>query len=108
MTQTTCSQCRSDISLNQAICEHCYAAQGLEALAGMDPNWRSQRLARRLSLWLGSFGAHKFYLGEPLRGSLYLLFCWTLVPTVLAIRDSVHLARMAPAQFYRRWCLKLA
>ncbi|MBY5992074.1 TM2 domain-containing protein [Ferrimonas balearica] len=74
----------------------------------MDPNLRSQRLARRLSLYLGSFGAHKFYLGEPARGTLYLLFCWTLVPTALALRDSLQLARMAPAQFYRRWCLKSA
>lgn len=108
MNNQTCPQCRSPISLDNALCEHCFAGQGLEALAGMDPNWRSQRLAKRLSLWFGSFGVHKFYLGEPVRGSLYLLFCWTLVPTVLAIRDSMALARMAPVQFYRRWCLKMA
>jgi TM2 domain-containing membrane protein YozV len=34
-------------------------------------------------LILGSFGAHHFYLGRNGWGILYLLFCWTGIPTLL-------------------------
>lgn len=42
-----------------------------------------------LSLFLGGVGAHKFYLGRDRLGLLYLLFCWTLVPTALGIAEAL-------------------
>jgi TM2 domain-containing membrane protein YozV len=36
-----------------------------------------------LSLFLGHFGVHKFYMGENGWGVVYLLFCWTGIPTIL-------------------------
>lgn len=36
-----------------------------------------------VALILGSFGAHHFYLGRNGWGILYLLFCWTGIPTLL-------------------------
>jgi len=36
-----------------------------------------------LSLLLGHFGAHRFYMGEIGMGVLYLAFCWTGIPTIL-------------------------
>jgi TM2 domain-containing membrane protein YozV len=38
-----------------------------------------------LALFLGGFGAHKFYLGKPGLGVLYLLFFWTLIPSLVAL-----------------------
>ena len=37
-----------------------------------------------LTLFLGGIGAHHFYLGKAGLGVLYLLFCWTLIPAVVA------------------------
>ena len=42
-----------------------------------------------LALLLGSFGLHKFYAGKPLAGILYLLFCWSWIPTILTIFDII-------------------
>lgn len=33
-----------------------------------------------LALFLGGFGAHKFYSGKTGMGILYIVFCWTAIP----------------------------
>jgi len=38
-----------------------------------------------LALFLGTFGAHHFYLRRPGLGILYIIFCWTGVPTIISI-----------------------
>lgn len=38
---------------------------------------------------LGSFGAHKFYLGQIGVGILYLLFCWTAIPGIIGIIEGI-------------------
>ena len=37
-----------------------------------------------LAFFLGSFGAHRFYLRENGWGLLYLCFCWTFVPHLVS------------------------
>jgi len=37
-----------------------------------------------LALFLGTFGAHHFYLRRPGLGILYILFCWTGIPTIVS------------------------
>ncbi|WP_258405011.1 hypothetical protein [Shewanella psychrotolerans] len=55
-----CSQCRESIGLNVAICPQCHAAQGLEALAGIDPKvqTKNQPLTIWFGLLFGVFGLH--------------------------------------------------
>ena len=43
-----------------------------------------------LAVFLGDFGAHKFYAGRIRTGVLYLLFCWTLVPWFISIFDIIR------------------
>jgi TM2 domain-containing membrane protein YozV len=38
-----------------------------------------------LALFLGTFGAHHFYLRRPGLGILYVLFCWTGIPSVIGL-----------------------
>jgi TM2 domain-containing membrane protein YozV len=42
-------------------------------------------IALLLCLFLGGIGAHKFYLGQPGTGLLYLLFSWTFIPVIISI-----------------------
>jgi TM2 domain-containing membrane protein YozV len=42
-----------------------------------------------LAVFLGSFGAHKFYAGKKKTGILYLVFFWTFIPEILALFDVI-------------------
>ncbi len=42
-----------------------------------------------LALFLGGLGAHKFYLDRPLQGIIYLVFCWTFIPGIIAFFESL-------------------
>lgn len=41
-----------------------------------------------LALFLGGLGIHKFWLGSVGVGILYLIFCWTFIPAIVAIIDA--------------------
>ena len=42
-----------------------------------------------LAFFLGAIGIHKFYAGKTGMGILYLLFCWTFVPAVVAFIEFI-------------------
>lgn len=52
---------------------------------------------------LGSFGFHKFYLGQIGMGVLYLLLCWTFIPSVLGIIEGILLLIMSDEDFNRKY-----
>jgi TM2 domain-containing membrane protein YozV len=37
-----------------------------------------------LTLLLGGVGGHRFYLGQVGLGILYMVFCWTFIPVIVA------------------------
>jgi len=41
-----------------------------------------------LALFLGGLGIHKFYMGQVGLGILYLVFCWTYVPSFIALIEA--------------------
>ena len=41
-----------------------------------------------LALFLGGLGVHKFWLGNIGMGILYVLFCWTFIPSFVALIDA--------------------
>lgn len=41
------------------------------------------------ALFFGGIGIHKFYAGKNVAGILYLIFCWTFVPSILAFIDFI-------------------
>ena len=42
-----------------------------------------------LALFLGGIGIHKFFAGNTGAGILYLLFCWTLIPGIIAFIEAL-------------------
>jgi TM2 domain-containing membrane protein YozV len=59
----------------------------------------NRKKALLLSVFLGIFGIHRFYLREPWIGLSYLVFAWSLVPLLLSVIDFAFLARMSEDEF---------
>ena len=52
-----------------------------------------------LCLFLGGAGIHKFYSGKWIQGLLYLAFCWSGVPVVLALFDLLFAMFKRPDEY---------
>ena len=50
---------------------------------------KSKVVAGILAILLGGIGAHKFYLGRWGWGIIYLLFCWTYIPSIIGIIEGI-------------------
>jgi TM2 domain-containing membrane protein YozV len=67
---------------------------------------KNRMVAALLAFFLGGFGIHKFYLNNPI-GILYILFCWTLIPAIIAFFESIILFMMHDDDFNRRYNTKV-
>ncbi len=56
-----------------------------------------------LAFFLGSFGIHRFYLGQTGLGILYLLLCWTAIPGILGVIDCIMFIIMGDEGFDRKY-----
>jgi TM2 domain-containing membrane protein YozV len=63
------------------------------------PNAKKRSTAIILAILLGNFGVHRFYLGENLSGFLYLAFCWTFIPWLVALFDAAGFAQSSDTTF---------
>lgn len=64
---------------------------------------KSRSTAALLAIFLGGFGAHKFYLDRPIQGILYLLFCWTFIPAVIGVLEGLAYIGTSPKEFDRNF-----
>ncbi|MFN1516101.1 TM2 domain-containing protein [Vibrio owensii] len=78
-----CSGCGKEIHETARTCPSCGAQQ--KGVQGE----KSRIAAALLAFFLGGFGAHKFYLGKIGQGILYLVFCWTLIPAIIAFIEFI-------------------
>jgi TM2 domain-containing membrane protein YozV len=46
-----------------------------------------------LALFLGGIGAHHFYMGSIGLGVLYLVFCWTFIPGIVAFVEMFFMSK---------------
>lgn len=60
---------------------------------------KNKFVAAVIALILGWLGIHKFYLGESGAGVLYLLFCWTGIPAIIAFFECIVLLLMSDRAF---------
>ncbi|AZA75825.1 TM2 domain-containing protein [Chryseobacterium indoltheticum] len=64
---------------------------------------KDKNIATILALFLGGLGIHRFYLGQPLIGILYLIFCWTFIPLCLSIIDFFAFIFMSQNRFNSKY-----
>jgi TM2 domain-containing membrane protein YozV len=56
-----------------------------------------------LGILLGSFGAHKFYLGKIGQGILYLIFSWTGIPGIIGLIEGIIYLTKSDEEFARQY-----
>ncbi len=100
-----CSECGQVIKLKAEICPFCGVRQlaAPVSLGMLAENGRSRLVAILLAFFLGWFGAHKFYLGQVGWGIVYLLFCWTFIPAVVAFIEAIILLVMSDHEFNSKY-----
>lgn len=59
--------------------------------------------AALIAFFAGGFGIHHFYLGNKGKGIAYLLFFWTLIPSILAFIDFFVLIFMEDREFDKKY-----
>ncbi|KPS90936.1 hypothetical protein AN697_28135, partial [Enterobacter cloacae subsp. cloacae] len=79
-----CRGCGKEIHETAKSCPHCGATK-----ASSGSGEKSRIAAALLAFFLGGFGAHKFYLGKIGQGFLYLIFCWTFIPAIIAFIEFI-------------------
>lgn len=93
-----CRGCGKEIHETAKACPHCGATQ-----ASVPQGSKNRIAAALLALFLGGFGAHKFYLGKVGQGLLYLLFCWTFIPAIIAFVEAIIYLCNSDEEFARKY-----
>lgn len=98
MALIDCKECKSQVSDAAKACPKC-GAPVYEPVPT-----KSRGVSILLALFLGGIGAHKFYLERPLQGLIYLVFCWTFIPAIIAMIEALNFAFMSQRTFAERYC----
>lgn len=118
MSTGNCPSCGASIGVNVAECKYCgeaLATPTVIAAAAPQQQYQPQQqfqapqqapiyyapvqtqyvatkskvAAGLLAIFLGGLGIHKFYLGRTFQGILYLIFCWTYIPSILGFIEGI-------------------
>lgn len=120
MNNPTCPVCggqkSTQIDGNQYRCEYCghtfvpvqqqpapqqQPSQGIQINFNAQPSTegKSRVTTAVFALFLGGLGIHHFYLGNILKGVLYLVFCWTWIPGILGLVEGILLLTQSDEEF---------
>jgi len=64
---------------------------------------KDKTLAGLLALILGTLGVHRFYLGQPKLGILYLILLFTGISAILGLIDAVMFLTMNQEDFDEKY-----
>ena len=92
-----CHNCGTASSNNQAICLSCGVP------IGKGPGQKSKSTDTLLNLFLGTAGAHKFYMGAWGWGIIYLVLCLTFflawIPAIASLVEVIRTILMTDDEF---------
>lgn len=107
MDEKFCTECGAIIKAKAEICPKCGVRQVGKPVSGnlgpVAPNGKSRIAAALLAFFLGGLGVHKFYLGQIGLGIVYLLFCWTFVPAIIAFIEFIIYLTMSDEAFIEKY-----
>lgn len=63
---------------------------------------KSRKNTALITLFLGWIWAHHFYLWNYILGFIYLFFCWTYIPFIISIIESIRFFSMTNEEFHKR------
>ena len=98
-----CSECAAIIKSKAVICPKCGCPQTPGFTPQVATQHRNKNTAGLSAMLLGGLGLHKFYLGQPKQGFLYLIFFWTFIPALLGLVDGIKLFGMSADEFNRTY-----
>jgi TM2 domain-containing membrane protein YozV len=98
MAMVFCRGCGKEIHDTAVTCPHCGAPQKTAKTTD-----KSRTTAAILAFFLGGFGVHKFYLGQIGLGVLYILFCWTFIPAIVAFIEFIVYLTMSDQAFAEKY-----
>jgi TM2 domain-containing membrane protein YozV/RNA polymerase subunit RPABC4/transcription elongation factor Spt4 len=93
-----CHGCGNAVHAHAHSCPHCGAPQ-----RAAYANQKNKTTAALLAIFLGGFGAHKFYLNQIGLGILYLVFCWAIVPWLIAFIECIIFFVMPEEEFAAKY-----
>lgn len=108
MALVICPECGKKVSDQSQACIDCgyplnpFAFNSKQSQRGNQKPTKSKGVAAFLALFLGGIGAHKFYLEQPFMGLIYLCFCWTLIPAIIGVLESLVYIFMSHKEFMAR------
>jgi len=130
MSEIKCPSCGASIDLNATECKYCgesiisqapqyqvppqqqqqYQAPQYQApiynQSGVPIKYKNKTVAGLLGIFLGGLGVHKFYLGKIGMGILYLVFCWTYIPSIIGCIEGIIYLTSSDQGFHNKYDVK--
>ncbi|TDF94452.1 TM2 domain-containing protein [Paenibacillus piri] len=88
-TMTIVNSGMNNIPNNMHMTNDMYNNNPPNAYTNVYVSTKSKTAAGLLAIFLGGFGIHKFYLGRVGWGIVYLLFCWTYIPSIVGFIEGI-------------------
>lgn len=98
MSNVFCRACGTSLHESATDCHNCGAKQSVGT--------KSKMTAVILCFFFGFMGIHRFYLGRPFSGFMYILFCWTGINFIVAFIEFVVLAFTDEREINRKFGVK--
>jgi TM2 domain-containing membrane protein YozV len=107
MALINCEECGKQISDQASACPNCGIPLTDSPKSVPTPVVvtapKSRSVAILLALLLGGLGVHKFYLNRPGMGVLYILFCWTFIPMIIALIEGLSYLFISDQAFQKKY-----
>ncbi len=103
VSRKPCRACNQLIHSEAEICPYCGVRQKEPPAPTITRGKKNRVTAALLGIFLGGFGAHKFYLGQTVLGLLYFVFSWTYVPGILGLIEGIQYLKMSDEQFAEKY-----